>query len=113
MKTATLKIANGGQVNGVDKYRDYTGDDLCQRHGNAPVGFYRNSNKSFKGIVFRDCNGNCTYFDRTHGVVYDFDHVVWTDTIFNFIPEMTNLSIVFPKEKKVKTVKKTLDLSVR
>jgi hypothetical protein len=103
MKTTSLKIRNGNAtLNGRDLYRDYTGDDLCQRHGNAPVGFYRNANTSYKGIVFRDCNGNCTYFDRTHGLVYAFERDVWFEAIFNFIPEMKSMSMAFPTEKKVK-----------
>lgn len=104
MKTTSLKIQGVQSVVGKDLYRDYTGDDLCQQHGNAPVGFYSNANKSFKGIVFRDRNGNCTYFDRTHGLIYNFDKDVWFNSTFNFIPEMRSLSIGFPTEKKSKKV---------
>lgn len=111
MKTASLKIRNGNAtLNGRDLYRDYTGDDLCQRHGNAPVGFYRNANESYKGIVFRDINANCTYFDITHGMIYAFDVEIWKNTRFNFIPEMKSLSIAFPTEKKVK---KKVDVAAR
>jgi len=62
-------------------------------------------------VVFRDCNGNCTYFDRTHGLVYAFEREVWSETIFNFIPEMKSMSIGFPTEKKVKKATKWIDIS--
>ena len=111
MKTASLKISNGNAIiPGRDLYREYTGDDLYQRLGNAPVGFYRNVNESYKGLVFRDINANCTYFDITHGMVYAFDHEIWKDTIFRFVPEMKSLSIAFPTEKKMK---KKVDVAAR
>lgn len=112
MKTASLKIRKDKSVEGVDVHREFTGDDLCQRNATyVPVGFFRNANKSYKGVVFRDCNGNCTYFDRTHGLVYAFEREVWSETIFNFIPEMKSMSIGFPTEKKVKKATKWIDIS--
>ena len=111
MKTASLKIRQDKAVEGVDLYRDFTGDDLCQRHATyVPVGFFRNADQSYKGIVFRDWNGNCTYFDRTHGLVYSFDVEIWKNTCFNFIPEMKSMSIGFPTEKKLKNAKRWIDI---
>lgn len=111
MKTASLKIRKDKSVEGVDLHRDFTGDDLCQRNATyVPVGFFRNANKSYKGVVFRDCNGNCTYFDRTHGLVYALEREVWSETIFNFIPEMKSMSIGFPTEKKLKNAKRWIDI---
>ena len=111
MKTASLKIRKDKSVEGVDVHRDFTGDDLCQRNATyVPVGFFRNANKSYKGVVFRDCNGNCTYFDRTHGLVYALEREVWSETIFHFIPEMQSMSIGFPTEKKVKKATKWIDI---
>ncbi len=110
MKNASLKIKTV-EVNELNTDRDFTGDDLCQRNVEyVPVGFFCNANKSFKGIVFRDINGNCTYFDRTHGLVYALEREVWNETIFKFIPDMKSLSIGFPTEKKVKKEKKWVDI---
>lgn len=103
MKSASLKIKTT-VVNELNNYRDFTGDDLCQRNATyVPVGFFRNANKGFKGIVFRDVNGNCTYFDRTHGLVYAFEREVWSEATFNFIPEMKSFTVGFEKKDK-KTV---------
>ena len=100
MKTASLKIKTVA-VNELNKYRDFTGDDLCQRDATyVPVGFFRNTNKGFKGIVFRDVNGNCTYFDRTHGLVYPMTSEVWNEATFNFIPEMKSFTVGFEKKAK-------------
>lgn len=111
MKTTSLKIRKDKSVEGVDLHRDFTGDDLCQRHATyVPVGFFRNADQSYKGIVFRDYNANCTYFDRTHGLVYSFDIEVWKNARFHFIPEMKSMSIGFPTEKKVKKATKWVDI---
>lgn len=102
MKSASLKIKTV-VVNELNKDCVYTGNQLCLPNSKyVPVGFFRNTNKSFKGIVFRDVNGNCTYFDRTHGLVYPMTSEVWCETTFNFIPEMKSLSIGFSTEKKSK-----------
>ena len=88
----------------MNKDRVYTGDELCLPNSKyVPVGFFRNTNKSFKGIVFRDVSGNCTYFDRTHGLVYPMTREVWCETTFNFIPEMKSFTVGFEKKAK-KTV---------
>lgn len=108
MKTASLKIKRLNPVNGLDLYRDYTGDDLFQRY--APVGFYRNADTTYKGIVFRDANGNCTYFDRTHGMVYPFDREVWKHAMFNFIPDMESITVGVKNEKKSK---KKIDVAAK
>ena len=103
MKTSSLKIKTT-VVNDMNKDRVYTGDDLCQRNATyVPVGFFRNVNKGFKGIVFRDINGNCTYFDRTHGLVYTFEKEVWSEATFTFIYEMKSFTMGFEKKAK-KTV---------
>jgi len=112
MKTASLKIAvPDTAVSGLDKYRDYTGAQLHDRYSKAPVGFYRNTDESFLGIVFRDINGNCTYFDRTHGMVYEMELEVWEHSMFTFLPNMKSLSILFAKKKHRKKVKKTVDVA--
>jgi hypothetical protein len=103
MKTASLKITTVN-VNGLNKDRVYTGDDLCQRNATyVPVGFFQNTNKGFTGIVFRDHGGNCTYFDRTHGLIYPMDSGVWNEATFTFIPEMQSFTVGFDKKAK-KTV---------
>ena len=103
MKSASLKIKTVN-VNDLNKDCVYTGEQLCLPNSKyVPVGFFRNTNKSFKGIVFRDVNGNCTYFDRTHGLVYAFEREVWSESTFNFIPEMKSFTVGFEKKAK-KTV---------
>ena len=100
MKSASLKIKTV-VVNELNKDCVYTGNELCLPNSKyVPVGFFRNTNKGFKGIVFRDVNGNCTYFDRTHGLVYPMTSEVWCEATFNFIPEMKSFTVGFEKKAK-------------
>jgi hypothetical protein len=100
MKRASLKIKQN-EVNGLDKYRDYTGAELCSTNcKHVPAGFYRNVDRSYKGIVFRDTSGNCTYFDRTHNLVYPLDKDIWNETVFNLIPYMESFTVGFEKKAK-------------
>jgi hypothetical protein len=104
MKRASLKIKQN-EVNGLDKYRDYTGAELCSTNcKHVPAGFYRNVDKSYKGIVFRDNSGNCTYFDRTHNLVYPLEKDIWNETVFHLIPDMESFTIKFEVEKPVDVV---------
>ena len=59
----------------------------------GPVGFYRNINKVFTGIIFRDIKGNLTYFDVSMSTVSCFDTSFWADDLFIYQPQMTCLHI--------------------
>lgn len=88
MKFASVKTKRGitqGKIN-------FTGEELAERHG-APTGFYTNHDTSYTGIVFRDHNGNCTYFDRTHGCVYAFDKDIWKHSRFTWQSTMSSLAV--------------------
>lgn len=103
MKTASLTIKKN---EGLDlcPSNSYTGAELCLPYSKyVPVGFFRNANTTYKGIVFRDNGGNCTYFDRTHNLVYPFDKAIWNETVFHLIPEMKSFTVGFEKKAK-KTV---------
>lgn len=103
MKTSSLTIKKN---EGLDlcPANSYTGAELCLPYSKyVPVGFFRNANKTYRGIVFRDNGGNCTYFDRTHNLVYPFDKAIWNETVFHLVPEMKSFTVGFEKKAK-KTV---------
>lgn len=60
----------------------------------GPVGFYKNNDDAYNGVIFKDNNGNLTYFDVTHNAVYPFNDVIWGHDTFIFQPQMTSLKIV-------------------
>lgn len=68
----------------------YNAEDIAQ---NGPVGFYRNINTLFNGIVFRDVQGNLTYFDTILGIISPFDRESWSGDMFVYQPQMTCLHI--------------------
>ena len=68
----------------------YRGFEISQ---NGPVGFYRNIDKLYTGIVFRDVQGNVTYLDVLVGIIKPFDESIWADSIFVYQPQMTCLHI--------------------
>jgi len=106
MKRASLKIKQN-EVLDLCPSNCYTGAELCSTNcKHVPAGFFRNVDKSYKGIVFRDNSGNCTYFDRTHNLVYPFEKDIWNETVFHLIPDMESFTVGF--EKKVKKMVDTV-----
>jgi hypothetical protein len=100
MKRASLKIK---QNEGLDfcPSNCYTGAELCVRNSKyVPVGFFRNADTTYNGIVFRDSSGNCTYFDRTHNLVYPLEKDIWSDAVFHLIPDMESFTVGFEKKAK-------------
>ena len=90
MKSATLKTKRG--IN-QGKFT-FTGEELADRNSYAPIGFYTNVGATaFSGIVFRDRVGNCTYFDRAHGCVYELDKNVWKNAMFTWQYTMSSISV--------------------
>jgi len=79
----------------------YKAEDIAE---NGPVGFYRNINTVFNGIVFRDVQGNLTYFDTTLGIISAFDREAWTGDMFIYQPQLTCLHIKC--DAKISTVNK-------
>jgi hypothetical protein len=89
-----MKFASVKSTPGINRGKFiFSGEQLLDRHSEAPTGFYTNNDTSYKGVVFRDKNGNCTYFDRTHGLVYAFEKDVWDETIFTWQPTMSTMSV--------------------
>jgi len=89
MKTASVKIKrdiNQGQY-------AFSGATLADRHSDAPAGYYTNADTSYTGIVLRDTRGNCTYFDRTHGLVYAFEGNIWQHNTFIRQSTMSSISV--------------------
>ena len=106
MKRASLKIKQN-EVLDLCPSNCYTGAELCSTNcKHVPAGFFRNANTTYKGIVFRDNSGNCTYFDRTHNLVYPLEKDYWYDTVFHLIPDMESFTVGF--EKKVKKMVDTV-----
>ena len=68
----------------------YKGSDISER---GPIGFYRNIDKLYTGLVFRDVQGNVTYIDVDVGVIKNFDANFWADNFFVFQPQLTCLHI--------------------
>lgn len=60
----------------------------------GPIGFYKNINTDFKGVVFKDNIGNVTYFDVTYNIVQSFNENVWGYDNFVYQPQMNCLKIV-------------------
>ncbi len=69
----------------------YTGDDLLSEK--APVGFYKNVDKTYNGIILVSKYGYCTYFDVNSGVVYSFNGSVWGNNEFVLIPDMKKIEV--------------------
>jgi len=89
MKFASVKTKRGinqGKFN-------FSGEELAERNSYAPTGFYTNDDTSYTGIVFRDHNANCTYFDRAHGCVYQFDKDIWKHSMFTWQSTMSSISV--------------------
>ena len=108
MKRASLKIKQN-EVLDLCPSNCYTGAELCSTNcKHVPVGFFRNADTTYKGIVFRDNSGNCTYFDRTHNLVYPLEKDIWNDTVFHLIPDMESFTVGF--EKKVKKMVDTVSV---
>lgn len=59
----------------------------------GPVGFYKNLNTAFKGIIFKDQMNNVTYFDIDYGLIKTFNESVWGNDQFVFQPQMKCLKI--------------------
>jgi hypothetical protein len=58
----------------------------------GPVGFYKNINTIYQGLIFKDTTGNITYFDIASNCVYPFDVAVWGRDNFVYVPNV-NLNI--------------------
>ena len=100
MKRASLKIKQN-EVLDFCPSNCYTGAELCSTNcKHVPAGFFRNANTTYKGIVFRDNSGNCTYFDRTHNLVYPLEKDIWNDAVFHLIPDMESFTVGFEKKAK-------------
>lgn len=92
-----MKFASVKTKRGINQGKfTFSGEELagCDvRISYAPTGFYTNDDTSYTGIVFRDHNGNCTYFDRTHGCVYAFDKDIWKHSMFTWQSTMSSLAV--------------------
>lgn len=71
--------------------KTYTGDDLLDEK--APIGFYRNVDKTYSGIVLVTKCGSCTYFDINSNMVYAFDRITWKNSKFVLIPDMKKIEV--------------------
>ena len=60
---------------------------------NGPVGFYKNLNATYKGVIFKDHMNNVTYFDIDYGLIKPFNESVWGNDQFVFQPQMKCLKI--------------------
>ena len=84
-------------VNAVDNLPlQHKAEDIAK---NGPVGFYRNVNAVFTGILFRDVQGNLTYIDTTLGIISAFDTEAWTGDMFVYQPQLTCLHIKCDNKK--------------
>lgn len=79
----------------------YRGNEIGDR---GPVGFYRNVDKLYTGIVFRDVQGNITYLDIQMGIIKSFDQNIWCDSTFIYQPQLTCLHIKC--DEKILTINK-------
>lgn len=86
-KTATFKFEHNSADNLPLQCIGY---DIKDK---GPVGFYKNLNKAFKGVIFRDQMGNITYFDIDYGLIKPFNNLVWGNDQFVFQPQMKCLKI--------------------
>ena len=84
----------------------WTGEELLTRAMHPPVGFYKNTDTSYKGLIFVDSNVNATYLDRVHNMIYNMELEVWKNATFEFQPQIKRFTIELVKEDSVKTPKK-------
>lgn len=59
----------------------------------GPAGFWKNVNKVFDSVIFKDHSGNLTHFDITYGLVKPFDVDVWATDSFVYQPHTKCLKI--------------------
>lgn len=76
-----------------------------------PVGFYKNTDTSYHGLIFVDQNANATYFDRAHNMIYNMEFEVWKESTFEFQPKIKRFTIelvnqIGGKKPKKKVTKK-------
>lgn len=71
----------------------FKGSELIGRDSKAPSGFYTNTDTSYQGVVFRDHDGNCIYFDVCYHLVYPLVKDIWGETTFQWQSEMTSFTI--------------------
>ena len=89
----------------------WTGAELLNRSPRAPVGFYKNTDTSYHGLIFVDQSVNATYFDRTHNMIYSMELEVWKEATFEFQPKIKRFVIelvnqIGGKKPKKKVTKK-------
>ena len=77
------------KVPGVSEAR-FTGENLIKL--NCPTGFYKNEDPTYLGIVFRDKDGGCTYFDPA-GSVYPFEVNPWGNVTFVYCGDIQAIQI--------------------
>ena len=90
----------------------WTGAELLSRSPRPPVGFYKNTDTSYHGLIFVDQAVNATYFDRTHNMIYSMELEVWKEATFEFQPKIKRFTIELvnqiggkkPKKKATKKV---------
>ena len=75
------------------------------------MGFYKNTDTSYHGLIFVDQAVNATYFDRTHNMIYSMELEVWKEATFEFQPKITRFVIelvnqIGGKKPKKKVTKK-------
>jgi hypothetical protein len=89
----------------------WTGAELLSRSPRPPVGFYKNTDTSYHGLIFVDQAVNATYFDRTHNMIYSMELEVWKEATFEFQPKIKRFTIelvnqIGGKKPKKKVTKK-------
>jgi hypothetical protein len=89
----------------------WTGAELLTRAMHPPVGFYKNTDTSYHGLIFVDQNVNVTYFDRAHNMIYNMELEVWKESTFEFQPKIKRFTIelvnqIGGKKPKKKVTKK-------
>lgn len=89
----------------------WTGAELLSRSPRPPVGFYKNTDTSYHGLIFVDQAVNATYFDRTHNMIYNMELEVWKEATFEFQPQIKRFVIelvnqIGGKKPKKKVTKK-------
>ena len=72
------------------------------KNDNAPVGFYKNTNETFKGLILKDRYGTLTYFDIEHSSIYPVDMGVWGQEVFIYCPDIS-VHVKLPGQKSKST----------
>ncbi len=81
------------------------------------MGFYKNTDTSYHGLIFVDQAVNATYYDRTHNMIYSMELEVWKEATFEFQPKLKRFTIELVNQiggkKPKKKVTKKVDGDVR